>query len=342
MSQTTSQGAFLEEVCRLRAAYQKQRDSTNLVPPTGRPVLDQQLHVINGITYYTYWYDVSTDEDASRTGGRDYQVIQLADIPGTLSGAILRLERNIPLLDVGSDYEIAGDDIRRLTGYSPPMPEIEDDSEDTSAVLASLPEVEVDPERHFVKAGKYTSEVQNLLACQGGSCPGAPRSAHVIQLLGRSPHGELVFDRFTPRYILAAVHPLSVYKAWIRQLVEGLQCLHSLGIVHRDLRIDNLVFSRDGSRLLICDLESRWGNRLAPEVSRLPVLGGAGWTEKSDIYDLGITIKGMIYGNTPVTNVVEWHAPSPLDVIVASCTCVSPDDRPSLDEITDMVERIDT
>lgn len=324
----------------MRAAYQKQRDSTNLVPPTGRPVLNQHLHVVNGVTYYTYWYEVG--EDASGSGGRDYQVIQLADIPGTLSGAILRLERNIPPLDVGSDYEIIGDNIRRLAGYSPPMPHIEDDSEEVSTVLASLPQVEVDPDKHFVKAGKYVSEIQNLLVCQGGSCPGVPKSAHIIQLLGKSPHGELVFEKFAPRYILATIHPLSVYKAWICQLVDGLRCLHSLGIVHRDLRIDNLVFSRDGSRLLICDLESRWGNRLAPEVSRLPILGGAGWTEKSDIYDLGITIKSMIYGNIPITNVVEWHAPSPLDAIVASCTCILPDDRPSLDEIFDMVERIET
>ncbi|KAJ5456226.1 hypothetical protein N7530_011500 [Penicillium desertorum] len=49
-------------------------------------------------------------------------------------------------------------------------------------------------------------------------------------------------------------------------------------------------FSSDTSRVLICDLEGRWGNRLAPEVSREPVLH-AGWTEKSDIHDLGYLIK---------------------------------------------------
>ena len=54
-----------------------------------------------------------------------------------------------------------------------------------------------------------------------------------------------------------SVHPLGSYKAWILQVIVGLRCLHSPGIVHRDLRIDNLLFSPDGSRLLICDLESR-------------------------------------------------------------------------------------
>lgn len=198
---------------------------------------------------------------------------------------------------------------------------MEDDSEDTSSALSALPEIPVDPDRHFVKTARYRSEVQNLLACQGGFCPGMPRSAHVVPLFGKSHAGELVLERFTPRYLLAAVHPLSAYQTWILQVIEGLRCLHSLGIVYRDLRIDNLVFSRDGSRLLLCHLESRWGNRLAPEILKQPILD-AGWTAKSDIYDLGMTIKGMIYGNAPITSLVDWNVPPALDAIVAACTRV--------------------
>jgi hypothetical protein len=41
---------------------------------------------------------------------------------------------------------------------------------------------------------------------------------------------------------------------------------------------------------VFCDLEGRWGNRLAPEVSREPVLD-AGWTKKSDIYDSQISTR---------------------------------------------------
>lgn len=197
--------------------------------------------------------------------------------------------------------------------------------------------MQVDPNKHFVKKSKYISEIQNLLKCQGGSCSGVSKSAHIIQLLGKSPNGELVFEKFNPRYILAAVYSLPVYKTWILQIVDGLRCLHSLTIVHRDLRIDNLVFAADTSRLLICDLESRSGNRLAPEISRQPILN-AGWTEKSDIYDLGYVIKGMIYGNAPM---VEWPIPPPLDAIVTSCTHISPKERPSLDELFAMVSKME-
>jgi hypothetical protein len=280
--------------------------------------------VVDGVSCYTYWYEPSG------------QCIRLADIPGTLSGDVLRLQRNLPLLD--GDHEIIGDQIRPLKN-APPLPEPDDDSEELGPVLASLPVVEVDSSKHFVKEGKYKSEIRNLLKCQGGSCPGVPKSSHVIQLLGKSPDGKLVFEKFKPRYFLVYIYPLAAYKDWILQIVSGLKCLHSLGIVHRDLRIDNVVFSSDTSRVLICDLESRWGNRLAPEVSREPVLD-AGWTEKSDIYDLGYLIKGMIYGNVPITNAVEWPVPPPLDAVVEACIRNRPEERPSLDELYAMVDKI--
>jgi serine/threonine protein kinase len=261
----------------------------------------------------------------------------LADIPGTLSGDILRLQQNLPALN--GDYEITGNQIHPLK-HAPLPPDPDDDSEDLTAILTSLPVVKVDSNKHFVKKGKCKSEIWNLLKCQGGSCPGVPKSTHIIQLLGRSFDGELVFERFKSRYVLAFVHTLTVYKCWILQLISGLKCLHSLGIIHRDLRIDNLVFSSDGSRLLICDLEGRWGNRLAPEVPRQPVLD-AGWTEKSDIYDLGYVIKGMIYGNVPITNMLEWSVPHPLDTIVDACTRNTPEERPSLDELYAVVDKIE-
>ncbi|KAK3376201.1 kinase-like domain-containing protein [Lasiosphaeria ovina] len=308
---------FMVAVRRLRAAYQELRDATNLVPPGGQ---------------YVVWNDMDTVD------GENCRIIRLADIPGSLSGDVLRLKRNLPPLDAEGDYIIVGNGVYYLPN-PPPFPRFDNDSEDVSAALASLPVIAVDVFEHFTKKCKYASEIQNLLACQGGSCPGVPKSAHVVQLLGKSPDGELVFEQFAPRHVLAAVHPLAKYKEWILQLINGLRTLHSLEIVHRDLRIDNLVFSHDGSRLLICDLESRWGNRLAPEIPRRPV-PGAGWTEKSDIYDLGMTIKGMIYGNTPITNLIEWNVPAPLDAVVAACLRVAPEDRPSLDEIYDMVKNI--
>ncbi|KAG6367252.1 hypothetical protein INS49_001438 [Diaporthe citri] len=334
MAQAEAHDAFTQEVHRLRAIYQKQRDTTNLVPPAGRIAFDIAVDVIDGITYHTYWYEIEGDSNDLQ---ERYHVVRLADIPGTLSGDILRLKHNLPVLNTDHAYDIVGDEVRQLQA-APPLPDDRDDAEDTSEMLAVLPVVEVDPAIHFAKKGKYASEIRNLLACQGGSCPGVPKSDHVIQLLGKSRAAELVFNKFTPRYVFGQVYPLATYKTWILQVIDGLRCLHSVEIVHRDLRIDNLVVA-ESSRLVIIDLESRWGNRLAPEVSRRPILD-AGWTEKSDIYDLGYLVKEMIYGNVAITNLVDWPVPPPLQAIVEACTRVSPDDRPTLDELAAMVNGI--
>lgn len=45
---------FVDEVCRLRATYEKQRETTTLVSPAGRPVIDLAIDAINGMTRYTY------------------------------------------------------------------------------------------------------------------------------------------------------------------------------------------------------------------------------------------------------------------------------------------------
>ena len=88
-----------------------------------------------------------------------------------------------------------------------------------------------------------------------------------------------------------------------------------------------MLFSPDIANTLICDLEGRWGNPLAPEVSfRQPVLDAVS-TEKSDIYDLGQVIKGMRYGNAPMTNLVEWPVHPPLSGIVETCTRELPHER---------------
>ncbi|KAK2017599.1 hypothetical protein LZ32DRAFT_684643 [Colletotrichum eremochloae] len=225
------------------------------------------------------------------------------------------------------DYEIVGDQIRPLE-QAPPLPTEElDDSEDLGQILKLLPVVQ----------SKYESEVRNLLKCQEESCPGKPVSEHIIQLLGKSTDGKLVFEKFKPRYlVLGQVHALPTYLDWILQLISGLKSLHLLGIVHRDLRIENLVFSRDNSKIVIIDLETHWGIRQAPELSRDPNMDPE-WTEKSDIYDLGNVVRQMVLGNAPITDRVEIPVPSPLDRIVEACTNPSPEKRLSLDKLHQMV-----
>ncbi|KAI1495740.1 kinase-like domain-containing protein [Biscogniauxia marginata] len=288
------------------------RQSSNLFPPAGKSILDMQN-----------------------------QCVRLYDIPGTLSGDILRMRRNLP--EVNGHFEVDGDTIRPLDHRLEAPEPIEDDFKQINDLIDSLPLVDIDTVKHFVKKGKYRSEVENCLSVRAAPCPGEPKSHHLNRLLGKSQDGELVFEKLLPcQFAIRKFSALDDFKRWVLDLIDALSCLHSLGIVHRDVRIDNCLFSNDGKRLVLCDLESRWGQRSPPENATQGVLDDAGWSAKSDIYCVGECIKCMVYGNTPATNYVEWPVPPPLNAIVAACMRKSPEECLSLDELRGMLENITT
>jgi hypothetical protein len=314
---------FVRNVMDLRAAYERKRDRSKLYCP--RDIFSERRD--DGTYTATYWF-------------KDGQCIRFVDVPGTLSGDILRLEKNPPP-DLHGNYEIDGDTIRPLAA-EPTIPELDDDSDDVSDVLALLPIVQApDASKCHLKKPKYRSEILNCLQCQNGACPGTPVSRHITQLLGRTADGLLVFEKLEPRYfVLPDFCSIATYKRWILHVLDALACLHALGLVYRDLYIDNVVFSADGTRAALCDLECRWGQHNAPEIPLEDTLD-AGWTVKSDIYDVGVLIESMIYANCPLTAVVPWPVPPPFDRIVEACTCNAPEERPSLEELRAMVEAID-
>ncbi|TQV96965.1 serine/threonine protein kinase [Cordyceps javanica] len=325
-SQLQSDDPFSKNVRRLRAEYEQRRLATNLFPPGGQPVLELDLQR-GDKSFMTFWYD-----DGTKHG----QCVRIFDVPGTLSGDILRLHRNLPAMS--GHFEVDGDDVRALNCCLEHPEVLEDDSEDVSELVSKLPLVPVNPAKHFVKKGKYRSEVENLIKCQAGSVPGHPHSPNIIQLLGRSSDGQLVFEKLSSSArTLANVSSLAVYKSWILQLIDALHCLHSVGIIHRDLSADNLLFSNDGQRLVVCDLESRWGEREAPEVAFKGGLEDSGWSPRSDIYDIGNCIKSMIYASGPITRFVEWPVPPPLQAIVEACMRPRPEERPTLADLCGMV-----
>ena len=321
--------AFRQKVEQIRNDWARTRQASNLFPPIGKPILDMQNEPGEKASMIL-WY-----EDGTETG----QCVRLYDLPGTLSGDILRLRQNLP--EVNGHFEIDGNTVRPLH-HSLEAPEpIKDDFENIDDLLNHLPLVNVDTSKHFIKKGKYRSEIENLLKCQGGSSPGESKSRHLIQLLGKTQSGELVFDKLLPcQSVIRKASSLDTCKGWILDMVDALSCLHSLGIVHRDVRIDNCLFSNDGTRLVLCDLESRWGQRSPPEIASQGVLDDAGWSSKSDIYCIGDCIKCMVYGNAPITNYVDWPVPPPLEAIVTACMHESPEERPTLEELRAMVESI--
>ncbi|KAK3392776.1 hypothetical protein B0H63DRAFT_530231 [Podospora didyma] len=124
---------------------------------------------------------------------------------------------------VSSTFPIDGDDICPLDCCLEHPGLIEDDSEDVKELVTKLPLVRVDPAKHFAKKGKFRSEIENLIKCQGGSVPGHPLSPNIIQLLGRSADGELVFEKLSSSArTLGRFHSLAVYRSRILQLIDAL------------------------------------------------------------------------------------------------------------------------
>ena len=84
-------------------------------------------------------------------------------------------------------------------------------------------------------------------------------------------------------------------------IIAALKVLHSLGIVFHDLHIENLQLSNDGQTLVLAGIESRWGQLSTPEIVLEDRLA-SNWTGKSDIYDIGVVIKSIIYANVSMTS----------------------------------------
>jgi len=318
---------FEKELRSLRALAQQQRRDTNIANLDGSGWLDVQSRGGR----YDFFFDDGTDQ------GR---LVRIMDRPNTLSGDVLRLHAALP--SIPGHFEVDGNEIRPLDHLDPwPSPERDDDHDDAKdndhdieeSDIVRLPFLQVDQSKHHVKRPKYKSEVENLLACQNGSCENPSQCSSIVRLLGRCSNTEIVFPKqHTRQETLSKCRLASTYARWLLQIAAGLRFLHSKGIIYKDLRIDNLVFSSDGQDVFICDLESKWGNRDAPEVDESS-LTDVGWSERSDIYDFGNLIRHLLIGNYPLLPTVQWTIPEPFESIATACTADDPFKRPALDEL---------
>ena len=109
-------------------------------------------------------------------------------------------------------------------------------------------------------------------------------------------------DAFAQRRPLA---PAKVF-AWGKTLTDTLAVVHRHGIVHHDIKPQNLLFTDDG-RLKVADFgvaNLNWGTRayMAPELS----LGETSSDDvRIDIYALGVTLLELLLGNNPLRAIAD-------------------------------------
>lgn len=111
-------------------------------------------------------------------------------------------------------------------------------------------------------------------------------------------------------YKVGALAEVTV-KAYVKQIVKGLAYLHENGIIHRDLKSDNLLLDSNG-KIKLCDFgcSKRYENDvnesgivnsmkgslpwMAPEVMKQ-----GGYGRKADIWSLGCVVIEMLTGKPP-------------------------------------------
>jgi tRNA A-37 threonylcarbamoyl transferase component Bud32 len=185
--------------------------------------------------------------------------------------------------------------------------------------------------------------------------------------------GETLFSLLEARGAL----PLAEALPLMRQLAAGLEATHALGVVHRDLKPDNVyvVVEPDGERLVkLIDfgiarpdtLEAPEGARTAvgrfvgtPAYGAPELFVGSPYSQAADVYALGIVFFEMLAGKRPfaetdLPTLTKQHldaAPPRLgtlvkgldarmDALVASMLAKRPDERPTIEAVRAALEAL--
>jgi serine/threonine protein kinase len=159
-----------------------------------------------------------------------------------------------------------------------------------------------------------------------------------------------IVKRFGPMPVERAAH-------YIRQAAIGLQHIHEAGLVHRDIKPDNLIVDRQGT-VKILDLGLARFCQESEEILTQGILGTPDYLApeqsqdshhvdiRADIYSLGGTMYYLLTGNPPfgagtVAQKLIWHqtkaprsiraqradVPGELELVVATMLAKSPEYR---------------
>lgn len=148
--------------------------------------------------------------------------------------------------------------------------------------------------------------------------------------------GQIVLEEFIDGITVAQVMQTGKYRyRGVKKVLTGvcsaLTVLHSQGIIHRDVKPDNVMISRAGKVLLIDFNASRMKSPVNKDTVVMGTVGYAspeqlGLTQsdaRTDIYAVGVLMNVMLTGKHPTEAFARGHAGR----VVRKCTMINPGDR---------------
>lgn len=208
---------------------------------------------------------------------------------------------------------------------------------DTLRVIKKSERGEVLLVRHRDSGTRYifrlfygNSEVYQMLL--DISCPNLPRIMEVGEKDGRTALLEEYVQGDTLGELLKGGF-LSVAEAKqiTRQLCQALWVLHSMGVVHRDVKPDNVIIRGNEAVLIDFDASRVYKNEIQEDTQILGTTGFAAPEQyglsqsdgRTDIYALGVLLNIMLTGEHPSRKLAGGR----MGRIVQKCTMVNPNKR---------------
>ena len=208
---------------------------------------------------------------------------------------------------------------------------------DTLRVIKKSERGEVLIVRHRDSGTRYifrlfygNSEVYQMLL--GISCPNLPRIMEVGEKDGRTALLEEYVQGDTLGELLkGGLLSVAEAKQITRQLCQALWVLHSMGVVHRDVKPDNVIIRGNEAVLIDFDASRVYKKEIQEDTQILGTTGFAAPEQyglsqsdgRADIYALGVLLNIMLTGEHPSRKLAGGR----MGRIVQKCTMVNPNKR---------------